>query len=476
MEFEKVIAAMPKKQRAAAKYLAGFFAAMALLTFLSRAADSFTVPRVTTGKITGGSLEHKIVGEGALHPVSQSAVFAPPGYRILALHAEPGGRVAAGDKLAELDVTQMQSQLDAARAELQKLNLSAAAGSVKTSGETDDSGIAAAELALERAHADFETAEREARLRVESASGDISAARRALRELRDMDEASDMELAAARDAVRKQEQALEEAYLAEEKALEAARRAIEDAESELKQEETKAAKSGETAAADSRRGALEQQAAYVDIELARQKVTELESLLETGGIVMADTGGVVIKINGGVGALTTGESLFVLSDSSAGVVFRASVSKDELKHIRRGDSCSIVLAGESRAVDAAIAGISPTANEDGSFDVTATLPEGNWEPGTGGKITVTQKTESYSICVSNSAVRKDSDGNFVLVVREVKSVLGVQTVAERVSISVLERDNSRCAIEGPLDRSDLIIVGGNRPISAGDRIRPEQEG
>jgi len=473
MEIGKAIISMPQKQRTAAKYLAGFFAVMALLTFLSRAADSFTVPIVTTEKISGGSLEHKVVTEGSLYPVSQTAVFAPDGYRILALHVEQGARVSAGDKLAELDITQMQDQLDAAHAELQKLRLSAAANAVKAPAETDESGIGAAERAIERADADMETAERESQLRVETAQGDVSAARRYLRELRDMDEVSDMELDEARNSLRRQEQALEEAYLAQETALEAARRAIEDAEILLEQEKSDVDKAAERDAADKQRAALERDAASVDIGLAQRKVNELEALLETEGIVKADAGGVIMKISSGVGSITSRESLFVLSDSSAGVLFRTSVSSDELKHIRRGDHASIILTGERHAIDAVIESVAPAANEDGGFDVAAVLPDGNWEPGTSGKMTATQKTASYSVCVSNGAVRKDQNGHFVLVVREVKGVLGVQTVAERVNISILEQDNNRCAIEGPLDRDDLIIVSGSRPVSEGNRVRVE---
>jgi len=473
MEIGKTFSSMPSKQRTAAKYLAGFFMLMALLTFLSRAAGSFTVPVVTTEKISGGSLEHKVTSEGSLYPVSQTPVFAPTGYRILALRAEQGGRVSAGDKLAELDITQIQEELDTARAELQKLRLGAAANAVKAPEETDESGIATAERALERAKADMEPSEREAQLRVESAQGDVSAARRYLRELRDMDEVSDLELDEARNALRRQEQALEEAYLAQETALEAARRAIEDAETMLNQEKADADKAAETASADTQRGALEQEAAGVDIGQAQRKVSELEVLLDTGGIVTADAGGVIMKISGSVGSLTSGESLFVLSDASAGVLFRTSVSSDELKHIRRGDRASIVLTGESRAVDAVIESVAPTANEDGGFDVAAVLPDGNWEPGISGKMTVTQKTASYSMCVPNGVVRKDQNGHFVLVVREVKGILGAQTVAERVNISVLERDRNRCAIEGPLNREYLIIVSGNRPVSEGNRVRVE---
>jgi len=83
------------------------------------------------------------------------------------------------------------------------------------------------------------------------------------------------------------------------------------------------------------------------------------------------------------------------------------------------------------------------------------------------------RVAAYSMCVPNGVVRKDQNGHFVLVVREVKGILGAQTVAERVNISVLERDRNRCAIEGPLNREYLIIVSGNRPVSEGNRVRVE---
>lgn len=472
MAIGKVFADMPPKQQSAAKYLAGFFALMILLTFASRAADSFTVPRVTAERISSGSLEHKAVAEGSLYPVSQIPVFAPPGYRILALRVEPGGRVAAGDVLAELDVSQIREQLDEAKAELEKQRLSASAAAVKSPEDADDSGVASAEKALERALADLETAERESQLRVEIASGEVYSARRSLRELRDMD-ADDMEIMAARDILRQRELALEEAELACEKDTQAAQRAIEDAEILLEQEKANADKAAETAAAENRRAALEREAADLDFSLAQKKVDELEAILETGGVVCAGAGGVVMNINGGVGSVTSGEGLFVLSDSSSGVVFRARVSGDELKRVKRGERVGIVLTGEGRAVEGVITGVSTTANEDGSFDVSAALPAGNWEPGTSGKMTVTQKTASYTVCVPNGAVRKDNDGHFVLVIREVKGVMGVRIVAERINVSVLERDGTKCAIESPLDKNDLIVTGGSRPVSVGDRVRLE---
>lgn len=471
-EISKALDTMSVKQRSAAKYLSGFFVLMVVLTFLSRAADSLTVPVVTIERISGGALEHKVVAEGSLYPVAQTAVFAPAGYRILALYAQPGDRVIVGKKLAELDVTQMQEQLDDTKAELERLSLTAAANASEAAGEADKSGIGVAERALERARADLEMAERETKLRVESAENDAMHARRYLRELRDIEDVPDMEISEAKAAVLRQELALDEAKLAREKALDAAERAVNEAEILLEQEKSNAGKSAETAAAYNRRKALEREASNVDIERAQKRLEELESLLAGGGVITANTGGVIMRMNGGVGSLTTAEGLFVISDSSAGVVFRTSVSEEELKHIRREDDCSIVLTGEGRAVDAVVESVSPFM-DNGRYDVTVALPEGEWEPGVSGKMTVTQRSVSYPVCVSNGAVRKDQNGYFVLVLREIKGILGAQTVAERINVGVMEKGANRCAIDGLLGQEDSVIVGGSRPVSAGDRVRME---
>jgi multidrug efflux pump subunit AcrA (membrane-fusion protein) len=501
MDIGNAVLQMPAKQKTAAKYLAGFFAVMITLTFISRAADSFTIPIVTTEKLSGGALEYKVSADGSVYPLAQSAVFAPAGYRILSLTVGPGDHVSAGDKLAELDAAKMRSQLEAASEELERLQYLAAAQGVNPPAPPDgaetyaaerdleraNDKIEDAEMNLERARADFETTERSSQLRVSNAQGEVSAARRNLRELRDLDEISDFEIDEARNTLRRQELALEEAELTQEKEIEAARRVIEDREKELEaarlnaedmrvlqsQAVEKANNAAETAASEAYRASLERNAANVGIAQAQRKVSELQALVETGGVVTADVDGTVITINGVVGSLTSEESLLTLSDNAAGTAFRADVREDDLKHILRESNADIVFTGESRAIKAVVESIAPIANEDGRFEVVATLPEGEWEPGVNGKMTIIQKTASFAMRVSNAAVRKDQIGYFVFVIREVEGVLGAGTVAERVDITVLEQDDTHCAIEGVLSRDDFIISGGNRPISEGSRIRTE---
>ena len=88
-------------------------------------------------------------------------------------------------------------------------------------------------------------------------------------------------------------------------------------------------------------------------------------------------------------------------------------------------------------------------------------------------LSFTKKSQVYPCCVPLSALRLDSRNQpYVLVVEEGKSVMGAELQARKVSVSVLEQNATMAAIEeGSLGQKDLVIVGSDREIDHGSRVR-----
>ena len=92
------------------------------------------------------------------------------------------------------------------------------------------------------------------------------------------------------------------------------------------------------------------------------------------------------------------------------------------------------------------------------------------EPGSNVTLAIGQKSASYEALVPNSAVRNDTNGNYVLVVQEKSTPLSTRYSARRVTVNVLASDDTQTAVTG-LSVGDFVITTSSRPIEAGDQVR-----
>lgn len=128
--------------------------------------------------------------------------------------------------------------------------------------------------------------------------------------------------------------------------------------------------------------------------------------------------------------------------------------------------------GSSQKTDVEIHSIS-TPDEADQVLVTAVLPEGSYSSGMSAQLFLSRKSETYQNCLPLTALRSDSGGDHVFVLRKQSSVLGTEWVIARVDITVKERDSQMMYVESALTYSDQVVINSNKIISEGDRVRIE---
>ena len=87
------------------------------------------------------------------------------------------------------------------------------------------------------------------------------------------------------------------------------------------------------------------------------------------------------------------------------------------------------------------------------------------------QLSLSKKSEIYHNCLPITALRSDSRGDHVLVIRKQNSVLGTEWVTARVDITVKDRDRQMMCVESALTYADQVITGSNKAITEGDRVR-----
>lgn len=275
-------------------------------------------------------------------------------------------------------------------------------------------------------------------------------------------------ITSAEQAVKLAKRAFEDSQQNYDDQLASAKRAIDSAKQNLEQAE----KSDDNS---QKQAEIDQLTSLSDKHDLEEQIAAFEETAKAGGKLVSPIDGKVLSI-AEKGTAQEGASAAVISRSDLGFSFIAKLDQKEAEKLVAGDkgSLSFTYEGRSRQIDTAITSIG-AADDKGQVQVTADLPDGSYPSGVSGEMTVTHNSEKQNTCLPLSALRNDSKGDYVLVIREKKTVMGVEQTLLRVPVTVVARDSEQVAINSTLTGDDQVVVSSNKPISEGDRVRIETD-
>ena len=271
----------------------------------------------------------------------------------------------------------------------------------------------------------------------------------------------------AREALNRARRESEDNQYSEEEELYAAGRAVETAQAALEDARRQAdvlQKEGEI-------GRITCESERSDKEKSR---AALQEILDNGGCLLAPAPGTVVRTLERGDKTKKEEDAVILSSADRGFVFEGKLDKDSARRFSAGDKGELhyKLDGSTQKADVEIHSIS-TPDESDQVLVTAVLPEGDYTSGMPAQLFLSRKSETYQNCLPLTALRSDSGGDHVFVLRRQSSVLGTEWVIARVDITVKERDSQMMYVDGALTYSDQVVISSNKIISEGDRVRIE---
>ena len=271
----------------------------------------------------------------------------------------------------------------------------------------------------------------------------------------------------AREALNRARRESEDNQYSEEEELYAAGRAIETAQAALED----ARRQADVLQKEDEIDRLTYESERSDKEKSRAAIQEI---LNHGGCLLAPAPGTVVRTLERGDKTKEGEDAVILSSADRGFVFEGKLDKDSARRFSAGDKGELhyKLDGSTQKADVEIRSIS-TPDESDQVLVTAVLPEGGYTSGMPAQLFLSRKSETYQNCLPLTALRSDSVGDHVFVLRRQNSVLGTEWIIARVDITVKERDSQTMYVEGALTYSDQVVINSNKIISEGDRVRIE---
>lgn len=475
-----IIPSPENRQIKLGKAAAGFLVLMAALTFLSRAADSMTVPIVKTDSPKSSALTHEITLIGNVYSNKEIAAVADQGILVQDVPVRVGQSVKAGDPLIILDSTDINDKLTDLTLELQKLQLQIDNADIEVQKQAADIeySISQKEDAVSRAEEDLKRIQEDNEKAIKRAKEDLDDSIERWEKAEhpglssytmygEGDEADQDEEDTANPyetEYRASRRALQDARAKQDQDLIDAQRKIEDAKQAVEDEKRRLEISTEETP----------NTLALDIELKNREIAKLSKYKNTGGIIAAKQDGRITSIKVSAGQRTTGETIATMTDENSGYRFEAELNEEQLKYISYGDEVAIKFKENDPPVTVTVDSLTPKTTEDGQniTQLVAELPEGVGSIGMQGTLTVTQKTENYNTCVPIEAVRQGGTGeNYVLVVQSKDSIMGTEYYAEKVIVTILDQTPTRAAVSGALLKDSMVIVSSSKSISEGDRVR-----
>lgn len=259
----------------------------------------------------------------------------------------------------------------------------------------------------------------------------------------------------------------------DESLVEDAKKALEDAKSQQTQQKKSAKRAiedaGETDAADH-----SVEINNVSIAEKQRALAQLQKAKEQKGKIVAQTNATVSKILLTAGDRTTETAAFLLADLSEGARFTTEISKEDAKYVVVGDAVTLKVNDKSYE-DMTV--LSTETNEDSSVRVTVYVPKKTISIGTHASMEIEQTSEKYATTLPLTAIHAEQSKYFVYVLEKEDTVLGEETVARKVNVSIVEKNGEYAALsDGSLSEDDSVIVESDTMLANGEKVRLKEAG
>ena len=394
-----------------------FLGIVLFLTFFSKTIYNFNLPTVTVTLPTGGKLVDIVEGSAPITYADSHNIYAETDGRIKDVFVIAGQEVKKGQPLMELEIDmeqigQLTLDVQKKRHDIELLIIKLSNAQSGLKKSGYESDIRIAEKILEDKRALFDVGAASSS-EVDEAEGKLDAAR------------MQYELYIQSEKENKNDLSFQ----------------ISDAQSEL---------------------------AILKKKLAQAK---------NGGI-MAETDGIIAAVNVEKGEFVAKNDI-LLQTAELSNKWKAEfiIDEEKLDLFNMQSVVEVMVKSVPGILTGKITTITPYENENGVKSKVAVIIR-NVNQTLAGKIAdIKIKTESspYASIIPNYALRKDTDGYYILVLREENNILGKNFIAHKVSVDLLDTDASLSAIQG-LTIAEPVITTSTSPIDEGNRVKYSEAG
>ncbi|MCI9678624.1 MAG: HlyD family efflux transporter periplasmic adaptor subunit [Oscillospiraceae bacterium] len=222
---------------------------------------------------------------------------------------------------------------------------------------------------------------------------------------------------------------------------------------------------------------IDKQLDNLDLQSARLDIQKQQELVEKYRQDTIDTE-IKASVSGTVSAINVtagkdnkpGEAMAVIDVVDRGFTIRIPVTNDQARQVKIGDEAEVTNYYWGGDVKATLEAIANDPSKPGQGKLLVFRVTGEVEAGTSLTLAVGQQSAAFETIVPKSALRSDSNGDFVLVITAKSTPLGNRYTATRADVQILASDDVSAAVSG-LSAGDYVITTSSKPLDAGTQVR-----
>lgn len=213
----------------------------------------------------------------------------------------------------------------------------------------------------------------------------------------------------------------------------------------------------------------------ITVEQMELQLEKLERLLEADGRICAPSDGLITEIAVNIGERTADTPAVRMADLTKGYRFTAELTKEQETYIGAGDEVTLTDSRRNHLEQLAVESVAADGKNEGVYEISVPLPDDTLELGAAAVLDYSSTSKTYAICVPLAALHLDERNQpYVLTYDEQDSVLGKELRARKVSVNILDQNESYAALaDGSISSQDGVIVSADKAVDDGSRIRLE---
>ena len=454
-----------------------FLMILLALTFFSRTIMNLTLPEVATHVAAQGEVSPRIRGQGTAEVDDPYTVSVTQARTIRSVAVRVDQEVKRGDVIYYLEDTESE-ELRTARQELEDQKASFTRRLFD--GTLSDSEITRMRVGNYRTDDEIQAALASVNRRFDAATREKASADAAYEKLAAQEEKSDVHASSTKKVVVDEEDE-EDSDVAStgstggskkksafQKKLEKANLRKIEAEAALAEITTEREKVINSISAE-----LELKGTQEAINKAQAKVDRLQKD-EIGATITSPVDGRVTSLSYGAGETTSADSpVAIIRIAGKKLTVSFSVTKEQAQKLKVGEEAKPQNSWEyDDSFHAVLRQITADSSDpQNSRLLKFEIDSGTVSAGDSVQLQVAESTKTYDLVVPNSAVRSDSNGSFVLVLKTKQSPLGNRYIVAREDVKVLAKDDNNSAISGAIGMYSYVVTTSSKMITSGDQVR-----
>lgn len=464
------------------KALLLFFIVMIIFTVISRITASMTIPKVEVEKAEKGRIVYNLDGNGMIKVTEKNTYIIPQGFLVESCQ-EDGVSVEEGDVLIQFQQEHLKQRKEELDIELKQAELQLKQVKLSKTGDAWIPEEEAAKKKLDQFQTKYNEAYAFKQLVIDEYNYNLTILNQETEAARQQAEQERQGI--GEEAYGKKLQEVEGNFSQQKAALDAK---LSDADSQLSQASLSLSEAQEVLESAQKRDEITREnekksekvasftieGAQLNVDTLKKRINEIEELINKEGKICAVEKGVFLNTAISEGVITAGNEF--ISIGTGGFEFTAEVTKEAGGKINENDVISIKLPGKNE-VEVKITQVLSTQNqEEGKTEekiiIKAEVTDEKYNVNGYATFSLEKESEEeYKNILPLTAIRQDSKGYYCLAIRKKDSVLGEEIEAERIPITLLDKDNTKAAVKGPIKPDTEVIIASDKDIIAGDRVR-----